>query len=668
MTTAANVPSQVAYSRHITRPATEHSAAPCLSFAPQTLEPPVATAAASAIPANADADADQPADDHEAGKPKLNIPPDTRPFLQRLVYPYALKRLLSWAKPYKRDFSFGIIVVMFIDILDVAWPAMLALAVDEIHTAGYLNLDNSRILLFAGAIILITSMQGYFRYHMRMLFVGNSARIARDLRRAFFKHLTRLPPRYYHKQTTGELMSRATNDIDAVRLFIAIGTLLTADTLFYFVFVPIPMMLYSLELTLLCALPLPLIPFLVWRMSRAVHARYEAVQEGFADISSRSHESIAGMRVVKSFVREKHESEGFDKVCLSYRKRFMRMARVDALFAPVFGLFIGIEAFLILYFGGQYVLSGAMSIGAFLAFFTYAIKLTDPMIEIGWTVSLYQRGSASLGRIEDVLNEKPDIESPENPVKPDSVKGDLEIRDLTFHYPGVDEPTLKKISLKIPAGKTVAIMGPVGTGKSTLLALIPRLIDPPPDTVFLDGVDVRQYDLDWLRRQLGYVPQETFLFSESIFENVRLGVADATKEQVIEAATIAQLDKDVRDFPDEYETLLGERGVNLSGGQRQRVAIARAVLRRPPVLLLDDCLSAVDTETEEAILRGLRSVMQNCTALVVSHRVSTVMHADEIVIVKDGEIVERGTHDDLLQSDGFYADLYRRQQTDEAAA
>ena len=412
-------------------------------------------------------------------------------------------------------------------------------------------------------------------------------------------------------------------------------------------------------------LPLPLVSLTVWFFGDRIHRRFEAIQAQFAEISARVQENLSGVRLVRAFTAETRETETFRTMNQEYLERSQRLIRVWGVFYPTLGFLSGLAALLALYLGGREVVAGHISLGQYVAFTVYLAMLNWPVVALGWVINLFQRGMASYRRLVDILETAPSIESPADPHLPVRVNGEIEFRHLTFTYPGAHRPSLRDVSLRVPAGRTVALVGRTGAGKTTLLALVPRLFDPPPGTVFVDGIDVRLWDLEALRSRIALVPQETFLFSATVAENIAYGVERAAREAIEQAARSAHLDGDVSAFPAGYDTMVGERGITLSGGQRQRAAIARALLRDAPILMLDDCLSSVDTQTEEAILMGLRTEMRRRTALMVSHRVSTVREADLIVVLEDGAIVERGTHDALIALGGRYAVLDRQQQLEE---
>ena len=553
------------------------------------------------------------------------------------------------------------VCVLLTNWISLAQPQVLRYAVDDLYrgvTAA--KLGRYAIILFAIALA-----GAVFKYLMRHLVIGISRHIEFDLRNDLVAHLLKLPVQYFQRHRTGEIMSRATNDLAAVRMMLGPGVMYLVNTLAVGTAGVFLMLAISPRLTLYALLPLPILSLSVWFFGDRIHRGFERVQAQFAALSARVHENLSGVRVVRSFAREDRELEEFATLNRQYLDQNFGLIRSGGFFHPWLAFLSGLAALLALYVGGREVIHGRITLGEFVAFTVYLAMLNWPMYALGWVVNLWQRGMASFRRLDDILRITPEIQSAGRALAPSACRGALEFRRLSFTYPGSDRPALRDVSLEIPHGGTVAIVGRTGAGKSTLLALLPRLFDPPSGTVFLDGVDVRDYDLDWLRSQLAIVSQETFLFSTTIEENVAFGVERADPEAVVQAARVAWLDADVRHFSAGYHTLVGERGITLSGGQRQRAAIARALLRDAPVLLLDDCLSSVDTHTEEGILEGLRAATRDRTVLLVSHRVSAVRHADLIVVLEDGAIVERGTHETLLDLDGRYAELQRRQQLEE---
>ncbi|MCC6466269.1 MAG: ABC transporter ATP-binding protein [Planctomycetes bacterium] len=647
-----------------------------------------------------------------------------------------LFQMLKYTRPYFGVYLAGTLSLLVVDALDTFAPQIIRWTIDHLmyRTAapGEAVYDSPLPRVFPsswfgaesfmggmwvyGALYVLTvALTGMFRYFMSMGYAKGAIRLTHDLRGRFFGHVQRLQASFHDRTKSGDLMTLATSDINACREFYWVGIMIGLDTFFYFVMVPLYMVSISWKLLLASLCTLPLIPFIVARLAARIEKRYDALQDQLSLVAERTRESFAGAKVVKSFAKEDNEIRTFATMAGEYKKRALRLSAIEALQQPLLVLMLALADLVVVIYGGSLVLegiriqrdmaaagasqaqiqqaisdAGAVSVGGFVAFFSYLIRMSGPMIGMGWVISLFQRARVSMDRIEEVLHTQPAIADSPTPAPVTHLKGAIEFRNLDFAYfpEGEPEPepekgktgkvasrpkALQGISFKVEAGRTVAIVGPVGSGKSTLLSLVPRLYDPPAGTVFLDGVDVREMPLEVLRTQIGAVPQETFLFSETILQNVALGAQGSAEqapdaEWLKECARMAQVEGDILAFPKPYETLLGEKGVNLSGGQKQRVAIARALARKPAILLLDDCLSAVDTQTEEAILKHLKQIMKDRTTLIVSHRVSTVEEADEILVLNEGRVVERGRHGELLALGGYYADLHRKQQLEDELA
>ena len=543
------------------------------------------------------------------------------------------------------------------DITQALQPLMIRGAVDSFRGGG------ATFVRFAGYLVGLALLKGIFQYWMRVILIGISRDIEFDLRNDLFAHLIRLSPEYYARTRTGDIMARATNDLNAVRMMLGPGVMYWFETSLTFLLAIAIMTRVDWRLAIFAVMPAPAVSLAVILFGRVIHDRFEKIQAMFSDISSRVQENLAGVRMIRAFVQEKAEMRRFEELNRAYIAQNIRLVRVQGLFQPLLEALIGVTFLVVLWVGGQQVLAGRISVGSFVMFNTYMGMLVWPMIALGWVVNLMQRGSASLQRINDILRERPSIAAPPDAVRLGAVRGEIEFRGVTVDYGS--GPALNGIDLHIPAGATLAVVGHTGSGKSTLVNLLPRLFDPTSGAVMLDGIDLRRADPAELRRQIGFVPQETFLFSATIAGNIAFGVEGATREQIRRAAEMAGLAGDIEGFPLGYDTLVGERGITLSGGQKQRTAIARALLREPRILILDDALSAVDTQTEEQILTHLAGVMRGRTVILISHRVSTVRQAGAIVVLERGQIVERGTHEELVQAGGYYADLCQKQMLEE---
>jgi ATP-binding cassette, subfamily B, multidrug efflux pump len=542
---------------------------------------------------------------------------------------------------------------------------------------------HSRRTLGIYCLILIgcIALKGLMSFATRWILIGISRDIEFDIRSDLLERLLVMEPEFYVRNRTGELMSRATNDLNAVRMVLGPGIMYSGTTIVTMVLAITLMLKLSYSLTLWVLLPVPVVAVAVWYFGKVIHELYEKIQAALATLSAKVQENLSGVRVIRAYAQEAAEIQGFDGPNRDYVAKNVRLIRTWSMFMPSLQAMIGTTFLIVLWQGGHRFLYGQMSLGALITFNTYLNFLVWPMIALGWVTNIFQRGAASMGRLNYILTAKPQIDDRYAKVPLGTpIDGEIEFRNLTFTYPttisgngnkGVDghgaeaRPVLKNIKLRIPAGSTLAIVGPTGSGKTTLAALIARLWEAPGDEILIDGRPIREWPLETLRRAIGYVPQDTYLFSETVGENIAFGLEKHEPAQILEAAEIASLDADVKDFAGRYETMVGERGITLSGGQKQRSAIARAVIRDPRILILDDSLSAVDTQTEEKILGRLRDVMRGRTTILIAHRTSTVRDADQIVVVKDGAIIERGTHDELLERGGYYADLYQKQLLEE---
>ena len=561
---------------------------------------------------------------------------------------------------YRRGLTLGMGSVVLKDVVSASLPLVIRAGVDSL-TSGF---RLAVVFEFAAILVGLSLLKGIFQYWMRVILIGISRDIEYDLRNQLFSHLMTLSSDFYARYRTGDIMARSTNDLNAVRMMLGPGIMYWTETVFTAILSVAVMLSVDWKLTLICLVPAPLVSLAVMLFGKRIHDRFEVIQKMFSDISSRAQENLSGVRVIRAYAQEDAELRKFEVLNQDYVVQNIGLAKLSALFMPLLQGLISLSFLMVLLAGGYQLLEHRISLGSFVMFNTYMGVLVWPMIAIGWVVNLMQRGKASWQRIMELMQEEPAIRKEvEGPGELNEVSGAVRFEGVEVCYPA--GLALKKIDLEIAAGETVAIVGHTGSGKSTLVSLIPRLIDPTRGGVYLDGVNLRELDPEWLRRQIGFVPQETFLFSATLADNIAWGVEGASEAGIARAADLAGLGPDIAGFPAGYQTMIGERGLTLSGGQKQRVAIARAILRDPRILILDDALSSVDTLTEERILTGLAGVMRGRTTILISHRVSTVQGASRIFVIEHGEVAEQGTHAELIASGGYYADLYQKQLLEE---
>ena len=568
--------------------------------------------------------------------------------------------LKAYVTRYKKRYGAGFAALLLTQTVGITVPLIIKAGIDKIARGA----GGRELFVCAGLLVGAGLTKAVFQFWMRWILIGISRDVEYDLRNDLFAHLMKLSPRYYTQNRTGDLMSKLTNDLNAVRNMVGPGIMYSANTLVVGLATVSLMLHLDWRLTVMALAPLPLASIAVKVFGQQIHERFEQIQAMYSEITEKVRENLSGVRIIRAFCQEKAEMAEFNRTNREFVEKNKRLIWITSFLWPALALLFAFAFLLIMVVGGRHVVRGVISVGTFAAFNVYLTYLIWPIIALGWVVNLVQRGLASLERLMTIFAAEPEIDDRQVGAHlPGALRGEIEFRNLTFSYNGT--PILKNINLRIPAGKTVAIVGATGSGKTTLVSLIPRLYDAPEGAVLVDGIPIRQIPLNVLREHIGFVSQETFLFSKTVRENIRFGAPDVSDSEVERAAEISNILPEIRGFPKAFDTMVGERGLTLSGGQKQRTAISRAVIRDPRILILDDALSSVDTDTEEKILTHLTQVMAGRTTLLISHRVSTIRNADEIVVLHDGGVVEQGTHEQLLRLNGYYAELYNKQLIEE---
>jgi ATP-binding cassette subfamily B protein len=556
----------------------------------------------------------------------------------------------------------GLLALLIVDVLQLIIPRIIKHAIDDLTWGA---VPSSRLLLYGGEVLALALGIGGFRYVWRYLLLGAARRIEKALRDRFFHHLQSLSPSYFSRTKVGDLMAHAINDIEAVRMSLSLGIVFLVDTITLGVLTIFFMIYIHPLLTLYAILPMPLITVITLFFSRTIHDRFEVLQKTFASLTERVRESIAGIRVVKAYVLEEEEKDKLSRLSQDYIRKNVNVTKVWGMFFPMILFFSNLSMVIVLYLGGRLTIFQSISTGDFVAFMSYLGLLAWPMMALGWAINVIQRGAASMGRLNKILKEVPEISDGPRVMSSGELKGMIEVKGLIFSGGNGGYPILSDIHLTIPEGERIVIVGRTGSGKTVLCNLLARLLESPPGALFIDGIEIHRIPLRRLRRSIGYVPQDTFLFSETIRENIAFGRTEAKDQEIEEAARIAQIYDEIMEFPEGMNTVIGEKGITLSGGQRQRVAIARALLMNPPIFILDDALSSVDIQTEERILEGLEKSLRGKTAILITHRIAPLRKADRIVVLDEGRVVEIGTHTTLLARGGIYANLYWQRELEE---
>ncbi|MBZ0182565.1 MAG: ABC transporter ATP-binding protein/permease [Melioribacteraceae bacterium] len=574
----------------------------------------------------------------------------------------SLNKLNKYFIRYKSKLLWGVLFILISNSFQVYIPLLLKDSIDTLQQ----DLSYSKILQYSLMIVGAALISGVFRFLIRQTIIVVSREIEFDMRQDFWSHIQRLSLRFFQNNSTGNIMAHATNDISAVRMYVGPAVMYSIDTVSKFIIVIAIMISLSPMLTLYSLLPLPILSYLVYKLSKKIHEKFMIIQEKFSDLTTKTQESFSGIRVIKSYVRELNEIDSFTNISKDYLDKNMDKVKIQALFMPILYLITGLSSIIVVWIGGGMVINNQLTIGEITAFVAYLGLLIWPVIAFGWVLNIIQQASASMKRLLKFWDENVEInDSEQTRYTINSIKGNIEFRNVSFKYGENHTEVLRNLNLKISSGETVAIIGKTGVGKTTLINLISRLYDSTKGEVLIDGNNIKEIPLKVLRRNIGLVPQETFLFSETLHNNILYGKPNGNESDVIKASTISKLDKDVESFPLGYQTILGERGITLSGGQKQRASLARAIAIDPKILILDDSFSAVDTNTEEEILKNLKEFMKDRTSIIISHRISTVKDADKIIVLDNGEIAEQGTHDELVALNGIYADIHFKQLLEE---